>query len=40
VFGRKVFILGDGTVIENEYTKATIIGNAEIFGGSLKSLLI
>lgn len=38
MFGRKVFILGNGVITENDYKKATIIGNGEIFGGSIRKL--
>jgi hypothetical protein len=40
MFGKNVFIMGNGVVTENEYKKGTVIGNAEIFGGEFGKLRV
>lgn len=40
MFAKKVFVMGNGTIVENDYKKGTVIGNSEIFGGSFKKLRI
>lgn len=37
---KKVFIMGNGTIVENDYKKGTIIGNAEIYGGRFDKLRV
>lgn len=37
---KKVFVMGNGTIVENDYKKGTIIGNAEIYGGRFEKLRV
>lgn len=40
MLAKKVFVLGNGTIVDNDYKKGTVIGNSEIFGGRFKKLRI
>lgn len=40
MFGRRIFLMGEGTVTEGEYSRATIIGEGKIYGGSFRNIRI